>query len=150
VENTVQAFDGVIDEVRIYNRALSATEIQALTSSAASKFSASEPDVGLRENLQPQDFHLEQNYPNPFGRLPFNPTTVIRYDLPEPVHVKLVVYDLLGHKIRTLVDAVEPAGFRHVIWDGTNDAGERVASGTFLIQMEAGSYKMTRKLMLMK
>jgi hypothetical protein len=138
-------FNGLIDEARIYNRALSAAEIQALASGAASKRSTSEPDVDSPENLRPQNFHLAQNYPNPF-----NPTTIIRYELPEPVHVKLVIYDIVGRKIRTLVDAVEPAGFRQVIWDGANEAGARVPSGSYVIRMEAGTYAITRKVMMMK
>jgi hypothetical protein len=142
---TERFFQGSIDEVRIYNRALSAAEIQALVTGATPKRSTSEPDVDSRENLRPQGFHLEQNYPNPF-----NPTTVIRYNLPEPVHVKLIISDLLGHKIRTLIDEDEPAGYRHTAWDGTNDAGVRVGSGLYLMRFEAGAYRMTRKLMLMK
>jgi flagellar hook assembly protein FlgD len=62
----------------------------------------------------------------------------------------LVVYDIVGRKIRTLVDAVEPAGFRQIVWDGANETGARVASGAYLIQIHAGSYKMTRKLQMMK
>ena len=152
---TERFFQGSIDEVRIYNRALSAAEIQALTSGTLSKDSNLEPKIDLSETIRPQRFHLEQNYPNPlrasaFGRSPFNPATVIRYELPEPVHVKLVVYDIVGRKIRTLVEAIEPAGFRQVIWDGANESGAQVPSGTYLVQIHAGSYKMTRKLMIMK
>jgi hypothetical protein len=101
--------------------------------------------VDLSENLLPKAFHLAQNYPNPF-----NPTTVIRYDLSEPVYVKLEIYNLLEEKIRTLVDAIEPAGFGYAYWDGTNDDGENVASGVYLYRIEAGTYVMTRKLILMK
>jgi hypothetical protein len=144
-DGKTQPWFGLLDEVRIYNRVLSATEIQTLASSAAPKRSTSEPEVNSRENLRPQDFHLEQNYPNPF-----NPTTVIRYNLPVPVRVKLIISDLLGHKVRTLLDVDEPAGYRHIAWDGTNDAGVRVGSGLYLMRIEAGSYRMTRKLLLMK
>jgi len=150
----VQAFAGDFDELRIYNRVLSAAEIQTLAnpSAAISKNSNSEPEAHSLENILPQRFYLAQNYPNPFpARGTFgNPATVIRYELPAPVHVKLAVYDIVGRKIRTLVEAVEPAGFRQVIWDGANEAGARVPSGTYLLQIEAGPYKMTRKLMLMK
>jgi len=152
----VQAFAGDFDELRIYNRVLSATEIQTLANpgAAISKNSNSEPEAHSLENILPQRFYLAQNYPNPFpppGRGTYgNPTTAIRYELPEPVQVKLAVYDIVGRKIRTLVEAFEPAGFRQVIWDGANEAGARVPSGTYLLQIEAGPYKMTRKLMLMK
>jgi len=153
-DGRTQPWFGLLDEVRIYNRVLSAAEIQALTSGAVPKHSTPESDVDLREDFRPQNFHLEQNYPNPFpppGRGTFgNPTTVIRYNLPAPVHVKLIISDLLGHKVRTLVDVDEPAGYRHVTWDGTNDAGVRVGSGLYLMRFEAGDYRMNRKLMLMK
>jgi hypothetical protein len=142
---TERFFQGSIDEVRIYNRALNTTEIQSLANAALPKLSRPESDVDLPENLGAEDFRLEQNYPNPF-----NPTTVIRYNLPAPVHVKLIISDLLGHRVRTLVDADEPAGYRHITWDGANDAGVRVGSGLYLMRFEAGTYRMTRKLMLMK
>ncbi|MGH7455493.1 MAG: FlgD immunoglobulin-like domain containing protein, partial [bacterium] len=93
----------------------------------------------------PQQFTLLANYPNPF-----NPTTIIRYDLPKNVHVKLVIYDLLGAKIRTLIDADETAGFKHLAWDGIDDSGARVASGVYLYRIEADDFAMTRKLTLMK
>ncbi len=139
------AFKGVIDDVRLYNRALSAAEIQALASGTLSKDSNAEPQADSPENSLPQRFYLAQNYPNPF-----NPATVIPYELPEAVHVKLVVYDIVGRKIRTLVEAEEPAGFRHIVWDGANDAGGRVPSGTYLVHIQAGPYKMARKITLMK
>jgi hypothetical protein len=138
---------GWIDEVRLYNRALSAEEIRALANPTMSGVAAPNPS-----NQITKDFHLSQNYPNPFPtRGTFgNPETVIRYELPEPVHVKLSIYDLLGHKIRTLVEASEPAGVRHINWDGTNDAGERLPSGMYMIRIDAGKYSMARKIMLMK
>jgi fibronectin type 3 domain-containing protein/anti-sigma regulatory factor (Ser/Thr protein kinase) len=147
---TERFFQGCIDDVRIYSRNLSVSEIQALANGTLSKDSNGDSETDSPEISLPQRFYLAQNYPNPFGRSPFNPATVIRYELPEPVHVKLVVYDIVGRKIRTLVDAVEPAGFRQIVWDGANETGARVASGTYLIQIHAGSYKMTRKLQMMK
>ena len=150
----VQAFAGDLDDVRIYNRALSAAEIQALASGTLSKDSNAEPEANSLENSLPQRFYLAQNYPNPFpppGRGTFgNPATVIRYELPAPVHVKLAVYDIVGRKVRTLVEAVEPAGFRQIAWDGANEAGVRVTSGTYLVHIEAGAYRMARKITLMK
>jgi hypothetical protein len=91
----------------------------------------------------PQEFALLANYPNPF-----NPATIIRYDLPKNLHVKLAIYDLLGKKVRTLVDAEEAAGFKHITWAGVNDAGARVASGVYLYRIEAGDFSMTRKMIL--
>ena len=93
----------------------------------------------------PKQFALRQNYPNPF-----NPTTNIGYDLPQRAHVKLVIYNLLGKKIRTLIDANETAGAKRVVWEGLNDAGERVASGVYVYRLAAGSFTATRKLVLLK
>ncbi len=101
--------------------------------------------VASRETQTPSAFSLAQNYPNPF-----NPETEIRYELPQNVRVKLVIYDLLGARVRTLVDAFEAAGPKQVKWDGANDAGKRVASGIYLYRLEAGNFKSVRKLTLMK
>jgi hypothetical protein len=101
--------------------------------------------VQERTTEAPQSFELGQNYPNPF-----NPSTVILYALPKNTHVKLAIYDLLGAKIRTLVDGVETTGFKQVTWDATNDAGERVPSGVYLYRLEAGEFVMTKRLTVMK
>jgi hypothetical protein len=108
-------------------------------------------DILLRTNVAdqpaalPQQFALLANYPNPF-----NPSTIIRYNLPANVRVKLVIYDLLGAKIRTLIDTDETAGFKQVTWDGNDDSGVRVASGVYLYQIEAGDFNMARKMVLTK
>lgn len=101
--------------------------------------------VAEQPTAPPQGFHLAQNYPNPF-----NPTTVIRYEIPQPAQVQLAIYNLLGEKVRTLVDAKESAGVKQVAWDGRNDRGERVSSGVYLYRLEAGEFKMTKRLLLMK
>ncbi len=94
---------------------------------------------------EPSAFHLAQNYPNPF-----NPSTLIRYELPQAAQVKLAIYNLLGEKIRTLVDAKESAGVKQVTWDGRDGNGQRVSSGVYLYRLEAGEFKMTKRLLLMK
>jgi flagellar hook assembly protein FlgD len=71
------------------------------------------------------------------------------------VQVKLVIFNLLGEKVRTLIDANETAGFKQITWDATNDAGARVASGVYLYKIEAGTatspaFTKTRKLMLLR
>jgi len=112
--------------------------------------------VASRPGEVPGDFSLAQNYPNPFrseatSRFAGNPSTLIKYNLPKSVRVKLVVYDMLGKKIRTLIDANETIGAKEVVWDATNDAGVRVASGIYFYQLEAGdAFTSTRKLVLMK
>jgi len=93
----------------------------------------------------PGDFVLRQNYPNPF-----NPSTVIEYALPEPVQVRLEVFNLLGRRVRTLADGFRPPGQYRVVWDGTNEAGYSVASGTYFYRITSGDRIETRKLLLIR
>lgn len=81
---------------------------------------------------QPSAFALEQNYPNPF-----NPTTQLRFALSESGPVTLRVYDTLGREVATLVEGVMPAGTHVVTWDGSDEAGGRVSSGSYLYRLEA-------------
>jgi len=96
--------------------------------------------VGLPKTLQ-----LEQNYPNPF-----NPTTSIGYALPSLQRVKIIVYNLLGQKVRTLVNAVQNAGTHRIEWNGTNDLGNTVGSGIYLYQLKTEDKILVRKMILMK
>lgn len=75
----------------------------------------------------PTEFRLYQNYPNPF-----NPETRIQYDLPTATRVRIDIFNILGQKIRTLVDEQKPAGSYSVLWDGRMDHGETVASREFM------------------
>ncbi|MDP6727227.1 MAG: FlgD immunoglobulin-like domain containing protein, partial [Candidatus Marinimicrobia bacterium] len=75
----------------------------------------------------PNKFVIRQNYPNPF-----NPVTTLRYDLPEQSMVNIIIYDLLGREVRTLVNQTQDAGFRSVIWNATNDYGKPVSAGVYL------------------
>jgi len=74
--------------------------------------------VDLVDNINniPNKFELLQNFPNPF-----NPSTTINYSLQKPVHVKIIVYDILGNEVKTLVDKKQTAGYKSVIWDGRLD-----------------------------
>jgi uncharacterized repeat protein (TIGR02543 family) len=93
----------------------------------------------------PATYQLDQNYPNPF-----NAQTRIQYALPEAAQVSLVIYNIHGRKVRTLVDALQPAGRQQALWAGTDDLGQTVGSGVYLIRLEAGPYKMTRRILLVK
>ena len=88
---------------------------------------------------------LEQNVPNPF-----NPVTSISYIVPEPSRTELVVYDVTGALVRRLVGEVTPAGRHTVNWDGTNDVGEQVSSGTYFYRLTVGKRSTTRKMLLLK
>jgi murein DD-endopeptidase MepM/ murein hydrolase activator NlpD len=92
----------------------------------------------------PTEFGLSQNYPNPF-----NPSTTIRYALKEDVQVRLSVYDILGRKVRTLVDEFQPASFREVMWNGKNDQGMGVAGGVYFYRLTAGNYVNLSKMVML-
>jgi hypothetical protein len=87
-----------------------------------------------RDDYLPASTSLSQNYPNPF-----NPSTTIDYSLALPSNVSMVVYDILGQRVRTLVDEIKYAGEFSIRWDGTNDAGKHVASGVYLCRLGATS-----------
>jgi hypothetical protein len=90
--------------------------------------------------LLPTHFMLEQNYPNPF-----NPYTNITYALPQATDVHLVLYDVGGRKIRTLVNKHQAAGFHHYMLNGTD-----LASGVYLYSIQTPGFRQTRKLVLLK
>ncbi len=96
----------------------------------------------------PGGISLSQNNPNPF-----NPSTQITYTLPEsalPLHVTIKVFDLRNQLVRTLVNETRDAGSYSVSWDGTNEEGVLAASGIYLYRMYAGSFSVTRKMILLK
>ncbi len=91
------------------------------------------------------DFQLSQNYPNPF-----NPSTTIAFDLADDGNVSLIVYNLLGQKVRTLWTGFQTTGRYQFQWDARNDAGSRVASGIYLYRLQAGHFIKTKKMVLIK
>jgi 5'-nucleotidase/UDP-sugar diphosphatase len=86
-----------------------------------------------------------QNFPNPF-----NPTTVISFTLPVGVQVRLEVFNLLGQRVRSVVDEYLEAGYHAVEWNSTDDAGARVASGIYLYRLTAGDVVASKKMVLLK
>lgn len=117
--------------------------------------------VDFDEAQKPSIFALSQNYPNPF-----NPVTKIHYvaggrqtkaavgGRPTAdnsfTHATLKIYNILGQKVRTLVDEPKRAGSYEVIWDGKDDQGKDVASGIYFYQLTAGDYKETKKMTLIR
>jgi len=102
------------------------------------------------EETSVTEFTLLQNYPNPF-----NPSTMIRYAVPgsgggEPVLVRLVICDILGREVRTLVAEMQSPGMYSVVWDGTGNSGIRVSSGIYIYRLTAGSYSSSKRMVLMK
>ena len=95
------------------------------------------------ESVSP--FKLFQNYPNPF-----NPITDIQYALPTDCQVKLVIFNVLGQKIRTLVNEHQTRGFKNVRWDGKSDGGSEVSTGIYFYKLQAGNFTETKKMLLLK
>ena len=93
----------------------------------------------------PSGYSLLQNYPNPF-----NPVTTLRYDLPENSYVNITIYDMLGREVKTMVNQVQNAGYRSIIWDATNDYGKQVSAGVYLYRIQAGEYMQTKKMVFLK
>ncbi len=106
-----------------------------------------ETDLGnLNENpTVATSFKLHNNYPNPF-----NPETTLCYDLPEKSHVKIMIYDIMGREIKTLVNNGQSAGFKSVVWDATNNLGQPVSAGLYLYSLSAGNFHSVKKMILMK
>jgi hypothetical protein len=101
--------------------------------------------LAIDGDLIPVEFALRQNYPNPF-----NPITTLRYDLPEQTHVNITVYDMLGRKVRTILNQQQDPGYKSLIWNATNDYGKPVSAGIYLYQIQAGEYMQTKKMVLLK
>ncbi|MDZ7270725.1 MAG: GEVED domain-containing protein [candidate division KSB1 bacterium] len=93
----------------------------------------------------PERFELEQNFPNPF-----NPVTTIGFRLPTDSRVQVKIYNLMGRLVRTLVDGAMNSGRHEVRWDGTDDYGVVMPTGTYLCVMEAEGMRMTKKLVFAK
>ena len=94
---------------------------------------------------KPEHFSLSQNHPNPF-----NPQTCIRYALPQDADVKLVIYNVLGQKVKTLVNEPQSAGYKTVWWDGNDERGDQASSGIYFYRLEADKFSEVKKMMLVK
>jgi len=101
--------------------------------------------LSIDGDLIPEVFALHQNYPNPF-----NPSTQIRYDLPEDAMVSITIFDVIGRKVKSLVNTTQLAGYRSVRWDATNGFGEPVSAGMYIYLIQAGQFTQTRKMVLLK
>jgi hypothetical protein len=93
----------------------------------------------------PTEFALHENYPNPF-----NPTTTLRFDLPELSDMTLIVYNMLGQRVKTFNMQSTPAGYHSITWDATNDLNQQVGAGVYLYQLQAKDFVKTRKMVLLK
>ena len=93
----------------------------------------------------PDNFFLFNNYPNPF-----NPSTIISYNLPIDSHVNIAIFDVLGRKVKTLTDQYMKVGKHLIQWNGVNDQGKLVAGGVYIYKIQSGDYKESKKMILVK
>jgi len=110
--------------------------------------SSNENNLNISSSLKsslPNKFALHQNYPNPF-----NPTTQIKYDLPYDALVTIFICDLMRRSIKSLININQPAGYRSVRWDSTNNYGEAVSAGMYIYVIQAGEFRSTKKMVLLK
>ena len=101
--------------------------------------------VSADVKLVPGVFALHQNYPNPF-----NPKTEIMFDLPEVSVVDVAIYNLMGQKVKTLVNKEMTPGYHVMQWDGTNDKGSVVSTGMYFYTLNTNKYHAMRKMLFLK
>ena len=101
--------------------------------------------LSTNSEIIPEVFALHQNYPNPF-----NPITQIRYDLPETKYVSINIYDVMGRKIKSLVNSIQDAGYRSIHWNAMSDLGQPVSGGMYIYTIQAGEFRQTNKMVLLK
>ena len=101
--------------------------------------------LDVEDSTIPSDFALHGNYPNPF-----NPTTQIRFDLPNKNDVNINIYNMLGQKVKVFSMPNTPAGTHTITWNATNQSGQPLSAGVYLYQMISEDFVKTRKMILLK
>ena len=96
-------------------------------------------------NTLPDKQLLHSNFPNPF-----NPITTLRYDLPKDGMVNITIYDIMGRVVKTLVNGSQAAGYNSIQWNSTNNRNEPVSAGLYLYTIQAGEFRQTKKMVLLK
>ena len=139
------SFWGSIAPIQIYD--FVNDTITVLSDSTMPLFWLGGQELKTIENVgtMPLDYFLEQNFPNPF-----NPITTLRYYLPKSNLVNITIYDMMGRVVKTLVNGSETAGFKSVLWNATNDRNEPVSAGLYLYTIQAGEFRQTKKMVLLK
>ena len=101
--------------------------------------------MGVSSSNIPEQFVLYPNYPNPF-----NPVTTIRYDLSKESFVDIKIYDMLGNVVNNLLNTNQSSGYKSVQWNATNYKGAPVSAGLYLYTIQAGKFRQTKKMVLLK
>ena len=136
--NTQYNFKGVLDDIRIYNYALSYSSIQSLYDFTT--------DVEDKQDFEPpKNFGLAQNFPNPF-----NNQTNIEFQLATETSIRLEIFNILGQKVKTLVEGEKSPGYYETSWNGINDSGVSVNSGIYFIKFSSAKFSDIKKITLLK
>ena len=106
---------------------------------------SSASSVSGNQNNIPVNFELKQNYPNPF-----NPSTLIGYSLPHISNVTLIISDILGRRIRTLVNTTQLTGNYSIYWNSKDESGKTVSSGIYFYSLITDNFKSTKRMLLVK
>ena len=101
--------------------------------------------VSIFDETLPITYNLYNAYPNPF-----NPVTSLNYGLPEDGLVNITIYDMMGRLVKTLVNGSQAAGYKSIRWNATNDRNEPVSAGLYLYKIQAGEFRQTKKMVLLK
>ena len=101
--------------------------------------------ASIIDETLPITYNLHNAYPNPF-----NPITTLRYDLPEDAMVNITIYDMMGRIVSNLVSSQQNAGYKSTQWNATNNAGQPVSAGLYLYTIQAGKFRQTKKMVLLK
>jgi len=153
-ENHIEAGEGMVaklifsgnrEGVNLEPTTIAKQEGISLVSTDAKEISFDTDFSKVTGRILPTSYSVAQNYPNPF-----NASTVIRYSLPEQARVKIEIYNILGQKVKTLVDEVQTAGYKTVEWNGTNAQNRTVASGVYFYKINTGKYSEVKQMTMLK
>jgi len=107
--------------------------------------SETDEQVSIIDETLSITYNLYNAYPNPF-----NPKTTLHYDLPEDAMVNITIYDMMGRVVSNLVSSQQRAGYKSIQWNATNNKGQPVSAGLYLFSIEAGQFRQTKKMVLLK
>jgi hypothetical protein len=130
-------FKGILDDIRIYNYALSYPEVKSLYDINT--------DITENNQLTSVDNFLYQNYPNPF-----NNESVIKFSLTRRAYLSLTIYDMLGRQIKTIAQKEFEKGIYSFVWDSSDRFGKPVSSGIYFYELKSENFLITKKLILLK
>jgi len=148
LSDTLWKVENGLEENKLYYWKVTAVDFDGAETACEHVFSFTTPgntNVAEDGNRLPENFRLYQNYPNPF-----NSQTTVKYQLPEVTTVKIVITNVLGQDVATLINGIKPAGSYSITWSGKDDSGFDVPSGIYLISLNTNDFHTVRKMLLIR